>query len=71
MKVISFAEVTVKAGEDILQKLIDAEKIYEAMDKIDAIKDVENTEEYRELVEDAREYFDALDADQQEKVLNT
>ena len=44
--------------------LTDDEKAYNAMDKINAIGTPENTDEFREKVETARETYDALTEDQ-------
>ena len=49
---------------DTLKTLVDAEKAYEAMDKISAIGDVELTDASKELIDEARETYDALTADQ-------
>ncbi|MDY6367686.1 MAG: InlB B-repeat-containing protein [Clostridia bacterium] len=50
--------------EGTLKVLTDDEKAYNAMDKINAIGTPENTDEFREKVETARETYDALTEDQ-------
>lgn len=55
---------------DDLQELIDAEKAYEAMKKIDAIGTVEYTPECKALIDEAKAYFDALSDEQKAAVDN-
>ena len=51
------------------QKLVDAEMVYETLGKIDAIGKVEYSEESKDLIDEAREYYDAL-SDEQKALIN-
>lgn len=52
--------------QDVLDKLLDAEKKYDAIDKITHIGKIENTKESRNRVKKAKEAYDALDEDQKQ-----
>ena len=54
--------------EETLNVLIDTEKAYDAMDKVNAIGILENTEESKGKVKSAREAYDALTGEQKELV---
>ena len=54
--------------EDTLQMLVDAEHVYKALEVIDDIGDVNYSDESRELIEAAREYYDSLSDEQKEQV---
>ena len=47
-------------GNDNLQTLIDAEKVYEALCKVKAIGDVSYSDESKERIEEARRYYESL-----------
>ena len=53
-----------------LNELVDAEKAYTAMDKIHSIATPEFTDEYKDALLDARNYYDNLSDDQKGMVLN-
>ena len=53
-----------------LNVLVDAEKAYTAMDKINAIATPEFTDEYKDALLDARNYYDNLSDKQMDMVLN-
>ncbi|MBQ6980513.1 MAG: InlB B-repeat-containing protein [Clostridia bacterium] len=56
--------------ESTLQTLIDAEKAYKAMDRINAIGDVKYTSESKALIDNARDVYDALSEKQKASVKN-
>ena len=52
--------------EDVLKKLTDYEAVIDVMDEIDAIGTPEDTEDFRDAVEDARGSYEELTDDQKE-----
>ena len=69
------AYVSLTAGQkallsaNSLQKLVDAETVYETLGKIDAIGKVEYSEESKELIDEARTYYNSL-SDEQKSLIN-
>ena len=57
--------------EDVLKTLIDAEKAYEAMDKINAIGEIENTKACKDKITVAKNTYDALTDDQEALVADS
>ena len=55
-------------GSEWLQKLVDAEKTYEAFGKINAIGEVSYTNECKGKIDAARNYYDSLTAKEKEMV---
>ena len=55
-------------SEEELQILIDAEEVYESMDKIKNIGSVEYTTKSKQLIDDARKYYNSLDEAQKKMV---
>ena len=60
-----------QVGKEALQELVDAEKVYQALVRIDAIGDVEYSDESKELIEEARSYYNSLTPEQKAKVSGT
>ena len=58
----------VKGYNNSYTELDDAEHVYTALEKIDAIGDISYSSESKEAIEEARRYYDSLTDEQKEKV---
>ncbi|MBE6136211.1 MAG: hypothetical protein E7181_02980 [Erysipelotrichaceae bacterium] len=60
-----------KVSEETLTKLEEIEEVFESMDKIDSIGKVAYTKESKALIDDAKAYYDSLNAEQKQAIDNT